>query len=74
MIWCADAITLRGAGEPTGKKAALPATMAELLQLATAKLELGSNAQREQGDEYDADDVGLIGAPMQLCSHRNPRG
>jgi len=57
-------IALRRVGEPTGKKAALPATMSELLELATKKLELSTPAQRifsEQGDEYDAEDIGLIG-------------
>ena len=56
-------ITIRRVGAVTGKKVALPASVAELLELATSKLELPSAAQRifsEQGDEYDADAFELI--------------
>ena len=53
-------ITLRRVGELTGKKAAMQASMAELLQVATTKLALASPATRifaSTGDEYDADDI-----------------
>eukprot|EP00966_Prymnesium_polylepis_P245045 5667912-Prymnesium_polylepis.1 len=56
-------ISLRRVGGNTAKKAALPATMAELLELATKKLELQSPASRvfaADGGEYDADDLELI--------------
>ena len=49
-------ITLRRVGAKVGKKSVLPASMAELLELATIKLDLTSPARRifsEQGDEYD---------------------
>ena len=55
-------IALRCVGSTYGMKAALPATMSELLDLATSKLGLTSPARRifaEDGDEYD--DIGLIG-------------
>ena len=58
-------ITLRRVGKHVGKKAALPGTMAELLELATKKLDLEVPAKcifSEEGDAYDADDVELIGA------------
>ena len=57
-------ITLRRVGAKVGKKAVLPASMAELLELAMIKLDLTSPAQRifsEQGDEYDEDGMDLIG-------------
>lgn len=57
-------ITLRRVGAKVGKKAVLPASMAELLELATIKLDLTSPARcifSEQGDEYDADSMDLIG-------------
>ena len=57
-------ISLRRLGDAVGKKAALPGTMEELLTLATKKLELGAPALRifsESGDEYESDDIGLIG-------------
>ena len=62
-------ITLRRVGAIVGKKAVLPASMAELLELATIKLELTSPARRifsEQGDEYDEDGMELIGTDEVL--------
>ena len=56
-------ITLRRIGADTGKKAALPATMPDLLEVATTKLQLAAPAKRifsADGDEYDADDLDLI--------------
>ena len=56
-------ISLRRVGASTGKKAALPTTWAELLELATRRLGLETPAQRifdEQGDEYDTGDIDLI--------------
>ena len=57
-------ISFRRVGSVAGKKAALPATLAGVLDLATQKLELSSPATRifsADGDEYDADCVDLIG-------------
>ena len=57
-------VALRRVGAYTGKKAALPPSMPELLDLAKSKLELASPATRifsADGDEYDAGDIGLIG-------------
>ena len=56
-------VSLRYAGEVVGKKAALPASFEELLELATQKLQLLSPAKRifsSDGDEYDADGLDLI--------------
>ena len=39
-------ITIRRIGMPVGKKAALPATMAALLEVCTRKLELTASAKR----------------------------
>ena len=39
-------VALRRVGAETGKKAALPASMAELLELVTTKLQLASPAKR----------------------------
>ena len=62
-------ITLRCVGAKVGKEAVLPASMAELLELATIKLDLTSAARRifsEQGDEYDEDGMDLIGTDEVL--------
>ena len=59
----ATRVSLRRVGSTVGKKAALPATLDALLELATSKLGLTSPARRifaEDGDEYDAEDVQLI--------------
>eukprot|EP00966_Prymnesium_polylepis_P315746 7295386-Prymnesium_polylepis.1 len=61
-------VALRRVGQPTGKPALLPATLEELLALATKKLGLEAAASRvfsERGDEYDADDLELI-APDEV--------
>ena len=53
----------RGVDGACAKKAALPGTMAELLELATKKLELATPAKRifgADGGEYDPDDLDLI--------------
>ena len=58
-------ISLRRVGETTGKKAGLPGSFAELLEVATIKLDLASPATRlfaSDGDVYDADDFELISA------------
>ena len=58
-------VSLRRVGSLTGKLALLPATMEELLALATQKLGLGAAASRvfsAGGDECDADDLELIEA------------
>ena len=53
-------IMLRRVGAMAGEKVALPASVAELLELARKELDLTSPARRvfsEQGDEYDMEDL-----------------
>ena len=59
----ASRISLRRIGDAAGKKVVLPATWAELLEVATRKLDLPSPAKRifsEDGDEFDPEDFALI--------------
>ena len=56
-------VSLRLVGSATGKLAAAPDTLGELLEVATEKLQLSSPATRvfaSSGDEIDNDDVQLI--------------
>ena len=63
-------VSLRRVGAPVGKIVALPATMEELLELATRKLGLASRATRvfsERGDEYEeSEDLTLVVADEVL--------
>ena len=63
MAATGNKIYLRKVGSSAGKVAAKPATFSELLAVATRKLDLAAPATRifsTNGDEYEADDYGLI--------------